>query len=287
MRLDLLDHCRRRERCPQLERRHRLFDQESIDGWHVYFHKGTGFVQPDAAHRHWHTDIAYLNIAGTFYFIASVLDGYSRSVIHWEIREKMEESDIEIILQAAKEKFPDVRPRIITDNGPQFIAKDFKEFIRISGMTHVKTSPYYPQSNGKIERFHRSLKSEGIRPGTPLTVDDAKRVVKKFVEEYNTVRLHSALGYITPQDKLEGREQQIFAERDRKLMEARQKRAVARLQSRKKIASEKTTKLESVSYSTDVNAEDRALLGSNLSAGLMLDVSSAVGPAPAAPAAYV
>lgn len=154
-------------------------------------------------------------------------------------------------------------------------------------MTHVKTSPYYPQSNGKIERFHRSLKSEGIRPGTPLTVDDAKRVVKKFVEEYNTVRLHSALGYITPLDKLEGREQEIFAERDRKLMEARQKRAAARLQSRNKIAAEKTTMLESVSYSTDVNAEDRALLGSNLSAGLMLDVSSAVGPAPTAPAAYV
>jgi len=249
--------------------------------------KGTGFVQPDAPHRHWHTDIAYLNIAGTFYFIASVLDGYSRSVIHWEIREKMEESDIEIILQAAKEKFPNVQPRIITDNGPQFIAKDFKEFIRISGMTHVKTSPYYPQSNGKIERFHRSLKSEGIRPGTPLSIDDAKRVVTKFVKEYNTVRLHSALGYITPLDKLEGREQEIFAERDRKLMEARQKRAVARLQSRKKIAAEKNTKQESVSYSTDVSSEDRALLGSNLSAGLMLDVSSAVGHEPTAPAAYV
>ena len=249
--------------------------------------KGTGFVQPDAAHRHWHTDIAYLNIAGTFYFIASVLDGYSRSVIHWEIREKMEESDIEIILQAAKEKFPNVQPRIITDNGPQFIAKDFKEFIRISGMTHVKTSPYYPQSNGKIERFHRSLKSEGIRPGTPLNIDDAKRVVTKFVEEYNTVRLHSALGYITPLDKLEGREQEIFAERDRKLIEARQKRAVARLQSRKKIAAEKNTKQESVSYSTDVSSEDRALLGSNLSAGLTLDVSSAVGPEPTALVAYV
>lgn len=249
--------------------------------------KGTGFVQPDAPHRHWHTDIAYLNIAGTFYFIASVLDGYSRSVIHWEIREKMEESDIEIILQAAKEKYPNVQPRIITDNGPQFIAKDFKEFIRISGMTHVKTSPYYPQSNGKIERFHRSLKSEGIRPGTPLSIDDAKRVVTKFVKEYNTVRLHSALGYITPLDKLEGREQEIFAERDRKLMEARQKRAVARLQSRKKIAAEKNTKQESVSYSTDVSSEDRALLGSNLSAGLMLDVSRAVGHEPTAPAAYV
>jgi len=65
----------------------------------------------------------------------------------------MTEADIEIILQGAKEKYPEARPRIISDNGPQFIAKDFKEFIRISGMTHVRTSPLYPQSNGKIERW--------------------------------------------------------------------------------------------------------------------------------------
>ena len=65
----------------------------------------------------------------------------------------MEKVDIEVILQRAMEKFPDAKPRIITDNGPQFISRDFKEFIRIAGMTHVKTSPYYPQSNGKIERL--------------------------------------------------------------------------------------------------------------------------------------
>ena len=63
----------------------------------------------------------------------------------------MTEADVETIIQRAREHFPDARPRIISDNGPQFIAKDFKEFIRICGMTHVRTSPYYPQSNGKIE----------------------------------------------------------------------------------------------------------------------------------------
>jgi putative transposase len=83
-------------------------------------------------------------------------------------------------------------PRIISDNGPQFIARDFTEFIRISGMTHVQTSPYYPQSNGKIERWHKSLKTECIRPGTPLTADDARRLIQKYVDRYNTVRLHSA-----------------------------------------------------------------------------------------------
>jgi transposase InsO family protein len=75
----------------------------------------------------------------------------------------MTEADIEIILQGAKEKCPEARPRIISDNGPQFIAKDFKEFIRISGMTHVRTSPFHPQSNGKNERWHKSLKRECIR----------------------------------------------------------------------------------------------------------------------------
>jgi len=67
----------------------------------------------------------------------------------------MKEADIEVILERAKEKHPEAKPRIISDNGPQFIARDFKEFIRISGMTHVRTSPYYPQSNGKLERHCR------------------------------------------------------------------------------------------------------------------------------------
>lgn len=167
--------------------------------------KGTGFVQPLAPHAHWHLDIAYLNIRGTFYFIASVLDGYSRMVVHWDIREKMEEGDIEIILQKARELYPGVTPRIITDNGPQFIAKDFKQFIRICGMTHVRTSPFYPQSNGKLERYHRTLKGECLRPGCPLSIEDARRIVAVFVEEYNEMRLHSAIGYVTPRDMLEGR----------------------------------------------------------------------------------
>jgi putative transposase len=80
-----------------------------------------------------------------------VLDGYSRFIVHWDLRESMTEAEIEIILEAAKEKYSQAKPRIISDNGPQFIARDFKELIRLPGMTHVKTSPYYPQSNGKIE----------------------------------------------------------------------------------------------------------------------------------------
>jgi transposase InsO family protein len=190
--------------------------------------KGTGFVQPLRPHEHWHVDVSYLNIAGTFYFLCSILDGYSRSIVHGEIRETMLEPEVETIIQRAREKFPGETPRIISDNGPQFLAKDFKEFIRLCGMTHVRTSPYYPQSNGKIERFHRTINGDCIRTETPLTLGDAQRIVARYVEYYNNVRLHSAIGYITPKDKLEGREKTIFAERDRKLAEARERRRVNR-----------------------------------------------------------
>ncbi len=190
--------------------------------------KGTGFQQPFAAHGHWHVDISYLNICGTFYYLCSILDGYSRYIVHHEIREKMTEGDVEIVLQRARERFPEARPQIISDNGPQFIARDFKEFIRISGMTHVRTAPYYPQSNGKIERWHKSLKNEAIRAKCPISLEDAIRIVSEFVTHYNERRLHSAIGYITPLAKLEGREKQIFAERDRKLEAAREQRRIAR-----------------------------------------------------------
>ena len=190
--------------------------------------KGTGFQQPPAAHQHWHIDVSYINIGGTFYCLCSVLDGYSRFIVHWDLRASMTEAEIEIILEGAKEKYPGVKPRIISDNGPQFIARDFKEYIRISGMTHVRTSPYYPQSNGKLERWHKSLKSECIRPGTPLTAEDAKRLIQRYVDHYNTVRLHSAIGFVTPKDMLEGRQAEIHAARDHKLELARRQRQVRR-----------------------------------------------------------
>lgn len=186
--------------------------------------KGTGFHQPLQANEHWHVDISYLNIRGTFYYLCSILDGYSRYVVHWEIRESMREQDVAIIIQRAREKFVEVHPRIISDNGPQFIARDFKEFIRVCGMTHARTSVNYPQSNGKLERWHRSVKSECIRPKTPLSLDDARRVVADFVDHYNNVRLHSAIQYVTPKDKLAGRAEQIILERDRKLEAAREHR---------------------------------------------------------------
>lgn len=192
--------------------------------------KGTGFVQPDGPHQHWHIDISHINVGGSFFYLCTVLDGYSRFIVHWDLRAQMTELDVECIVQAGREKIPFAKPRIISDNGPQFIAKDFKVFIRLCGMTHVRTSPYYPQSNGKIERWHKSLKTEAIRVAQPGDEAEARRLIARYVEEYNERRLHSAIGYITPRDKLEGREKQIWELRDRRLEAARELRRQRRQQ---------------------------------------------------------
>lgn len=198
--------------------------------------KGRGFEQPLQPHEHWHVDFSYLNLGGTFYYLCSVLDGASRAILAWDIRPQMREADAEIVIQRAREAYPQARPRLITDNGPQFVAKDFKEFIRLWQTTHVFCSPYHPQSNGKLERFHRTLKEDAIRPKTPLTLEDAKRIVGGFIDHYNTVRLHSALGYVTPADRLAGRHTAIFAARDKKLEAARQNRKIKRHQQTRLVA---------------------------------------------------
>lgn len=125
-------------------------------------------------------DVSYLNICSTFYYQCTILNGCSRYIVHWEIRESTTETDVETILQRGREAFPGVTPRIISDNEPQFVARDFKEFMRLCGTTHVRMSPYYPQSNSKVESWHRTVKRECIRPLTPLKLKDARRIVAGF-----------------------------------------------------------------------------------------------------------
>lgn len=187
--------------------------------------KGTGFKQPDYPHKHWHLDIKYLNFKGTFLFLISVLDGYSRYVLHHQVRHTMSEYDVQLTVQQAKEKFPLAKPRIITDNGSQFISKEFKQFIKDAEFTHVKTSINYPKANGKIERFHRTIGEECLRIKSPVTVDDFRIYIEDYINFYNTKRLHASINYLTPEDYLLGRKQERLVERELKLENAEVKRA--------------------------------------------------------------
>ena len=186
--------------------------------------KGTGFEQPLKPHEHWHSDITNVTIGDTVYFLISIIDGYSRSVIEWDLRKSMKAQDVGIVFQMAKEKYPDAKPRCISDNGKQYKCKEFKTFVTNNGYSHVTTSPYYPQSNGKQERFHGTLKRECIRVKCPLTREDAKNVIADYIKYYNNERLHSAIGYISPNDKFNGEEKNIWKSRDLKLKKRRLER---------------------------------------------------------------
>jgi transposase InsO family protein len=186
--------------------------------------KGAGFNHPDGPHQHWHIDVSYVNLGGTFYYLIAILDGYSRFLVHWDLRESMATTDVQIVLQKARELYPEAHPRVISDNAKQFTAREMKEFFRLKGMTHVRTSPYYPQSNGKLERWNGTVKRECIRPMCPSTIEEARRVVARYVDEYNNRRLHSAIGFVTPRDKLLGIDKQIWAERRQKLADTRAQR---------------------------------------------------------------
>lgn len=186
--------------------------------------KPRGFTQPEKVHAHWHMDISFINFRGTFLFLISVLDGYSRFIVHHELRTKMQEYDVELVLQKALEKHPDAHPRLITDNGSQFISYDFKKFLKASQLSHVRTSVNHPQSNGKIEAFHKTIKTECIRQESMLSLGDARKIVADYIHVYNTERLHSGIGYIIPYDKLNGHAERIFKERDLKLEKARKQR---------------------------------------------------------------
>ena len=118
------------------------------------------------------------------------------------------------------DKFPGVKPRIITDNGAQYISKEFKQFIKQAELEQITTSVKYPQSNGKIERFHRSINQECLRIISPVTFDDYKIYVEDYINFYNTKRLHASLSYLTPEDYLLGRKEEKLKLRETKLENA-------------------------------------------------------------------
>jgi len=190
--------------------------------------KGKGFNQPTKFNEHWHTDIKYVNFRGTFLFLISVIDGFSRYIVHHELRTHMQESDVVIVIENALEKYPDAKPNLITDNGSQYISKDFAKYLKMVELKHIRTSVRYPQSNGKIERFHRTIQTECISRQSLIDLDDARNQLTIYINYYNTKRLHSSLYYLTPEDYVMGRVETRLKEREEKLLNAKKNRFLYR-----------------------------------------------------------
>ena len=186
--------------------------------------KGVGFRQPDGPHRHWHTDTTHVKVNGVAANLCSIIDGYSRYNVAHRLGEDGSAPDVELVFQMAFERFPQAGGRVISDNGKAFVSREFRELLGLHGFIYSSTSPYYPQSNGKQERFHGTLKHEIIVGRTMPDLAYAARLIDGAIDYYNNVRLHSAIGYVTPRDMLEGRAPAIQAGRERKLREARERR---------------------------------------------------------------
>jgi transposase InsO family protein len=185
--------------------------------------KKKGFDQPAAVHEQWHIDFSYIKISGVFYYFLGILDGFSHRIygsqlLTWRLCQNMEGINAETLVAEAKELYPEARnPRIISDNGSQFISKDFEELVTLLEFGHTLTSANHPQSNGKIERFNRTLKSEHVRRSAYLDYQDAFIRMAQWISYYNSQRLHSAIWYLTPNDVFNGRTSARLAERKEKL----------------------------------------------------------------------
>jgi len=176
-----------------------------------------GFQQPNAVHEQWHVDFSYIKIGGAFYYFIGILDGFSRRLLTWRLCENMQGINAEILLSQARELYPKAGARIISDNGSQFISKDFEELVSLLEFEHTRTSANHPQSNGKIERFNRSFKTEHVRRTAYLGYKDACVRMARWIAYYNAERLHSAIWYLTPDDVFYGRTETRLAARKQKL----------------------------------------------------------------------
>ena len=183
--------------------------------------KKKGFDQPLMVHEQWHIDFSYIKIAGAFYYFLGILDGYSRKILNWRLCKDMEGINAEILVTETRELYPDAKnPRLISDNGGQFISKDFKELLVLLELGHTQTSANHPQSNGKLERFNRTLKSEHVRRAAYINYEDASMRMAEWIVYYNSQRLHGAIYYLTPNDVFYNRLAGRLAERKEKLQTA-------------------------------------------------------------------
>jgi putative transposase len=175
--------------------------------------------KPKRVNEQWQLDATYLKVVGWgWYFLISVLDNVSRRILSWRLQSKMDGAAFSEVVEDALvatglERAPRVRkPRLLSDNGSGLVGRDFKDYVKALGITHILASPHHPQTNGKIERYHRSLK-ERVLLVVHTTPWDLGDQIGAFVAYYNTQRYHQALGNVTPDDVYFGSKERILKAR--------------------------------------------------------------------------
>ncbi len=171
-------------------------------------------------HQMWDTDASYFRVIGWgFYYMVTVMDDYSRFILAWKLQTDMTSDSFIEVLQDAVDLtgMTDVpqqdRTRLLSDNGPGYVSRAFGDYLHLVGIRHILASPYHPQTNGKIERYHQSIKREvnQVPYDVPGNLENA---ISDFVSSYNYRRYHKALGNVTPADIMHGRRDQILSNRE-------------------------------------------------------------------------
>jgi putative transposase len=176
----------------------------------------------------WHTDLMYLWVAGRWYFLVSVLDSYSRYIVAWELVLTLAAAEVVNVVHQALEQRPGVHPRIVRDNGSQFVAKEWRQLVAHFGLVDIAIRVRHPESNGRIERYHRSVREEGLADAEPKDLYEARQIVTDWVGYYNGERLHAGIQYLRPADYYLGNPEELITERRRKLEEASKHRKEVR-----------------------------------------------------------